>query len=40
MEASASPRNPYVVSRFKSENVESFEVVNRSARIGRSSFLG
>lgn len=38
IEAKASPRNPYVVRRDRSENVDSFEVVKRSARMGRSSF--
>lgn len=38
MEASASPRKPYVVMRERSENVDNFEVVNRSARIGKSDF--
>lgn len=38
MEANASPRNPYVVRRERSENDDSFEVVNRSANIGKSEF--
>jgi hypothetical protein len=38
MDASASPRKPYVVRCDKSENVDSFDVVNRSARIGKSFF--
>jgi hypothetical protein len=38
MDASASPLNPYVVIRLKSANVESFEVVNRSASMGKSLF--
>jgi hypothetical protein len=38
MDASASPRKPYVVKRDKSENVDSFDVVNRSARMGKSVF--
>ena len=38
IDAKASPRNPYVVNFDKSENVESFEVVNRSASIGKSDF--
>ena len=38
MDAKASPRNPYVVIRDKSSNVDSFDVVNLSARIGKSSF--
>ena len=37
MDASASPRKPYVVKRDKSENLDNLEVVKRSARIGRSS---
>lgn len=36
MDANASPLNPYVAIRDKSENVESFEVVNLSAKMGRS----
>jgi hypothetical protein len=38
MEARASPRNPYVAIRDRSENEEIFDVVNRSASIGRSVF--
>ena len=38
MDASASPRKPYVVKHDKSENVDSFDVVNRSARMGKSVF--
>jgi hypothetical protein len=38
MDARASPRKPYVVKCDKSEKVESLDVVNRSARIGRSDF--
>lgn len=37
MLASASPRNPYVPIDSRSSNAFSFEVVNRSHRIGRSS---
>lgn len=39
MDAKASPRKPYVVRRERSENVESLDVVKRSARIGRSAFF-
>jgi len=39
MEAKASPLKPYVVMRDRSENVDSLEVVKRSASIGRSVFL-
>lgn len=38
IDANASPRNPYVLICDRSENVDSLEVVNRSARIGRSDF--
>ena len=38
IDASASPRNPYVVMRDKSENVDSFDVVKRSAKMGKSVF--
>jgi hypothetical protein len=38
IEASASPLNPYVEIRLKSAKVESFEVVNRSASMGKSPF--
>ena len=38
MDAKASPRKPYVVSRDKSEKELIFDVVNRSARMGRSDF--
>ena len=38
MDANASPRNPYVVIRDKSSNFDSLDVVNLSARIGKSSF--
>ena len=37
MDASASPRKPYVVSRDRSENLDSLDVVKRSARMGKSS---
>jgi hypothetical protein len=36
IEANASPRNPYVVRRERSENEDNLEVVKRSAKIGRS----
>lgn len=38
IDASASPLNPYVVIRLKSAKVDSFEVVKRSASIGKSFF--
>jgi hypothetical protein len=38
IDARASPRNPYVVRRVKSEKVDNLDVVNRSAKIGRSLF--
>lgn len=38
MEARASPRKPYVFNFDKSEKLEIFEVVKRSARMGRSAF--
>ena len=38
IDASASPRNPYVLILDKSENVDSLDVVKRSAKIGRSDF--
>ena len=38
MDARASPRNPYVCNFSKSEKFEILDVVNRSARMGRSSF--
>lgn len=38
MDASASPLNPYVAIDCRSENSESFEVVKRSQRMGRSVF--
>lgn len=38
IEANASPRNPYVVRRERSENEDNLEVVKRSAKIGRSEF--
>lgn len=37
MLASASPRKPYVPMEVRSSNALSFEVVNRSQRMGRSS---
>lgn len=37
-DARASPLNPYVVNFDRSENVDSLEVVNRSAKIGKSDF--
>ena len=36
IEANASPRNPYVVRRERSENEDNLEVVKRSAKMGRS----
>lgn len=38
MDASASPRNPYVVRWDRSENLDSLDVVKRCASIGRSDF--
>ena len=38
MDARASPLKPYVCMRDRSEYEDSFEVVKRSARIGRSDF--
>ena len=38
MLAKASPRKPYVPMEARSSKVFSFEVVNLSQRIGRSSF--
>jgi len=38
IDASASPLKPYVVIRERSENVDSFEVVKRSASMGKSDF--
>ena len=39
MDANASPLNPYVVMRARSENVDNLEVVKRSANMGRSVFF-
>ena len=39
MLANASPRKPYVAIDVRSSKAFSFEVVNRSQRIGRSSRL-
>ena len=38
IDAKASPLNPYVVIRDRSEKVDIFEVVKRSARMGKSAF--
>ena len=38
IDASASPRNTYVLILVKSENVDSLDVVKRSAKIGKSDF--
>lgn len=38
IEANASPRNPYVEICERSENEDNFEVVKRSASIGKSEF--